>query len=131
MTANRTIGELFPNRGVYLPPAAPAAKRSLPGTAEPPGTAFRDVLGEQFVKFSHHAEQRLMQRGIRLVPEQLARIGVAIDKAAAKGAKESLVLYNDLAFIVSVKNRTVVTAMDGESLKDHVFTQIDSAVWIK
>lgn len=51
-------------------------------------------------------------------------------KSAAKGAKESLILMQDMAFIVNVKNRTVVTAMDSESMKDNVFTQIDSAVII-
>ena len=127
MNGKQTIGQLYPHRASFVPPAAPAAKRSAPqGDA-----SFRDMLGEQFVKFSHHAEQRLMQRGIRLAPEALERIGGAIDKAAAKGAKDSLVLYKDLAFIVSVKNRTVVTAMDGDSMQDHVFTQIDSAVWVK
>ncbi|MNP74933.1 hypothetical protein D3C76_1718910 [compost metagenome] len=53
-----------------------------------------------------------------------------MDKAAAKGSKESLILMKDLAFIVSVPNRTVVTAMDGNSIKDNVFTQIDSAIVI-
>ncbi|XID95123.1 TIGR02530 family flagellar biosynthesis protein [Paenibacillaceae bacterium WGS1546] len=90
--------------------------------------SFRDVLSQQQLKFSHHAEQRLQQRGIRLMPDQLARIENALDQAAAKGAKDSLVLFRDIAMIVSVPNRTVVTAMDGQSMKEHIFTQIDSAV---
>jgi flagellar operon protein len=60
----------------------------------------------------------------------MKQIGSALDKAAAKGAKESLILMQDMAFIVNVKNRTVVTAMDSASMKDNVFTQIDSAVII-
>jgi len=51
-----------------------------------------------------------------------------VTRADEKGAKDSLVLLRDLAFIVNVKNRTVVTAVDGEHLKDNVFTNIDSAV---
>jgi len=127
MTDRHTIGDLYPVRGPLFPPAASPAKRDA-SRAETP---FRDILENQFVKISHHAEQRLMQRGIKLGPEQLARIGSAIDKAAAKGAKDSLVLMDNLALIVSVKNRTVVTAMDEASMRDHVFTQIDSAIWIK
>jgi flagellar operon protein len=52
----------------------------------------------------------------------------AVSRAEEKGAKDSLVLLRDLAFIVSVKNRTVVTAVDGEHIKENVFTNIDSAV---
>lgn len=81
------------------------------------------------VKFSQHALQRMASRDINLGSEQLGRLQNAVDKAAQKGAKEALVLMdNNLAFVVSVKNRTVITAVDGESMKDNVFTNIDSAV---
>lgn len=90
--------------------------------------SFREMLGQQQLKFSHHAEQRLQQRGIQLLPDQLERIASAVNQAAAKGAKDSLVLFQDIAMIVNVPNRTVVTAMDGNSMKEHIFTQIDSAV---
>jgi len=89
---------------------------------------FRELLDQQQLKFSHHAELRLQQRGIRLMPEQIDRIASAVEQAAAKGAKDSLVLFRDIAMIVSIPNRTVVTAMDGNSMKEHIFTQIDSAV---
>ncbi|WP_231571379.1 TIGR02530 family flagellar biosynthesis protein [Gordoniibacillus kamchatkensis] len=87
-------------------------------------------LQSKIVRFSHHAETRLQQRGIKLGPDQLAKIGSAIDKAASKGAKDSLMLLGGTALIVNVPNRTVVTALDGASMQEHVFTQIDSAVII-
>lgn len=92
--------------------------------------SFAQVLSEQMdgVKFSQHALQRLQSRNITLEPEQLDKLNTAVNKAAQKGARESLVLMNDLALVVSVKNRTVITAMDGNSMKDNVFTNIDSAV---
>ncbi len=90
--------------------------------------SFKELLEKQQLKFSSHAQQRLQQRGIELMPEQLNRIASAIDQAAAKGARDSLVLFRDIAMIVNVPNRTVVTAMDGNSMQEHVFTQIDSAV---
>jgi len=127
MTERQTIGQLYPQRIGMLPTKSNSARTAAPANAAP----FQSILDRQFVKFSHHAEQRLAQRGIELKPEQLQRLGGAIDKAAAKGAKESLVLYQDMAFIVNVKNRTVVTAMDGASMQDHVFTQIDSTVVVK
>ncbi|MFB9329703.1 TIGR02530 family flagellar biosynthesis protein [Paenibacillus aurantiacus] len=95
-----------------------------------PGTAFKDMLDSQVLKFSQHAETRMRQRGITLGVDTLSKIEGAIDQAAAKGAKDSLVICKDVAMIVNVPSRTVITAIDGKSLKDNVFTQIDSAVVI-
>lgn len=94
------------------------------------GTSFKAMLEDRMVHFSNHAVKRLEQRGIELKPEQLNQIESAIDNAAAKGAKDSLILMKDMALIVNVNNRTIVTAMDGNSMKDNVFTKIDSAVII-
>ena len=80
------------------------------------------------VKFSNHAVERMMSRGIKMAPEDLQKLNSAVSKAAAKGSKDSLVLMNDSAFIVSVKNKTVVTVMDKNALKENVFTNIDSTI---
>lgn len=80
------------------------------------------------LKFSAHAKERLALRNIDLSPEDVARITDAVNKAAAKGARQSLLVMDDQAFIVSVTNRTVITALDGSSMKENVFTNIDSAV---
>lgn len=91
---------------------------------------FDQILTQKLngVKFSQHALQRLQSRNIELKPEELDKLDTAVNKAASKGAKESLVLMNNLALVVSVTNKTVITAMDGASMKDNVFTNIDSAV---
>ncbi|WP_411349730.1 TIGR02530 family flagellar biosynthesis protein [Paenibacillus sp. WLX2291] len=90
---------------------------------------FQNILDQNLLKFSNHASKRLEQRGIEFSTEQMTSLNQAIDKAAAKGSKDSLILMqNNVALIVNVPNRTVVTAMDGNSIKDNVFTQIDSAV---
>ena len=73
-------------------------------------------------------QARLQSRNIEFGPAQLERVANGIDRAAAKGARESLVLMDDVALVVSVKNRTVITAVDKSQLKDNVFTNIDSAV---
>ena len=78
--------------------------------------------------FSNHAINRLQKRNIEISKTQLERIKQAFEKVAQKGAKESLILLDELAFVVSIKNKTVVTAMDQESMKDQVITNIDSAV---
>lgn len=82
------------------------------------------------LKFSSHAIDRLKSRGISFDAETLKRIEGAVDKAAQKGSKESLVLTDDSALIVSVKNKTVITAMDRVAMKENVFTNIDSTVII-
>jgi flagellar operon protein len=80
------------------------------------------------LKFSAHAKERLSLRNISLSEQDLSRINAAVNKAAAKGARQSLLVMQDLAFIVSVTNRTVITALDGGSMRENVFTNIDSAV---
>lgn len=126
MTDRLTIGQLYP-AGVH--PSVLQRQQSVKGSATSEAS-FESVLQKNMLKFSNHAAKRLEQRGIELGSRQLDQISSAVDKAAAKGSKESLILMKDMALIVSVANRTVVTAMDGSSMKDNVFTQIDSAVII-
>lgn len=79
------------------------------------------------LKFSAHASQRLKDRRIAIDPTMLAKVNDAVDKAEAKGISDALVLTPDAALIVSVKNRTVITAMERASLAGNVFTNIDGA----
>lgn len=81
----------------------------------------------QGVKFSKHANQRLQTRNIELSDTQLERLNSGIDRARTKKIQESLVMMDNLAFIVNVKNNTVVTAMQ-QGEEDAVFTNIDGAV---
>lgn len=127
--------------GVNVAPAsAPVRRPGVPITIPPAGApSFRDVLRESTgaaapgapLKFSAHAMQRLESRNIKLTPADLTRMNAMADKAAAKGAKQSLFMMNDVAMVVSIKNRTVITAVDHDSMKDNVFTNIDSAAIIK
>ncbi len=80
------------------------------------------------LKFSNHAVERMQSRGIRFTPEDMTRLNDAVSRAAAKGSKDSLILMQDSALIVSVKNKTVVTVMDKAALKENVFTNIDSTI---
>ena len=70
----------------------------------------------------------MSQRGITFTPEQMNKIEEAAEKAAAKGAKETLIFADDHALIVSTKNKTIVTVMDKASMKENVFTKIDATV---
>lgn len=111
--------------GVGEQPAKPAS------TVKPvQGPSFIETLENvQGVRFSNHALKRLQTREIDLSSENVSRLSDAIDKAEKRGGKSSLVMVDDLAFIVNVHNRTVVTALDTNQRGEGVFTQIDSVVF--
>lgn len=82
------------------------------------------------LKFSKHAVDRLQDRNIELTTEQVERLENGTKKANEKGIRESLMLMDELAFIISVKNNTVITAMDKNETEGNIFTNIDGAVII-
>ena len=97
-------------------------------------TDFRKVLDDttktkSAVKISGHAEKRMIERGIRLQEQDMKLISQGMDRLQGKGAKASLMLYKDMAFIASINNRTIITAMGNKEIE--VVTNIDSAILIK
>ena len=80
------------------------------------------------LKFTKHADARLEQRDIRLTDEQMIRLEEGTKKAYSKGIKESLVIVDNLAFIVNTDKKTVITAIDQNSSDDNIYTNIDGAV---
>ena len=96
------------------------------------GLDFKSILTEKLnsseLKFSSHAEKRLAMRGIELDETDLDELCRAVDLAESKGSRDALILHEKAAFVVSIKNRTVITAIDGDNLKERVVTNIDSAV---
>jgi flagellar operon protein len=109
---------------------APVAPRPAAAPDAPKGASFAEVLKQRTtgVQFSGHALDRVQRRGIDTSPQTLQRLDGAVQRAAAKGARESVVLLDGTAFVVSVRNKTVITAVDAQSMREHVFTNIDSAV---
>jgi flagellar operon protein len=101
-------------------------------TGQTGNSQFARVLDEklpaQGVKFSQHAQDRLKARNITLSASDLANLEGAVNNVAQKGGKESLMMVGDAALVVSIRNRTVVTAMDRKQMQGNVFTNIDSAV---
>jgi flagellar operon protein len=96
-------------------------------------TDFHEQLQKSLnrtLTFSAHASDRLKQRNITLSKGDLDTLNHAVSNVAQKGGRESLIFFKDTAFVVSVPNRTVITAIDGSSMSDHVFTKIDSALFV-
>jgi flagellar operon protein len=107
-------------------------KGTTPGTGPTQGASFADALKQadhsHELQFSKHALARVQRRGIELDSATLGRLSQGVQRAASKGSRDSLVLVDGTAFVVSVNNRTVITAVGSEHMKDNVFTNIDSAV---
>ena len=80
------------------------------------------------LKFSAHAVERLNSQNIVLKKDDVLKLNEAVKKAQVKGSKESLILLKNLALIVSIKNKMVITAVDNTNLRENIFTNIDSAV---
>lgn len=94
---------------------------------------FKDVLNKEISKddsfvISNHAAERLKTRNISLNEADMNKINEGINKAEEKGSNESLLLYKDLVLVASIKNRTIITAVDKDSSKGNVFTNVDSVV---
>ena len=108
--------------------------KTVNNTSQSTDVSFEDVLRqtalekETGLKFSKHASMRLNERDITLTQNQSARLENGVDAASKKGINDSLVLVDNLAFIVNVPNKTVVTAMDQTETNSNVFTNIDGAV---
>lgn len=100
------------------------------GFAEALRTRIESVRPQdgESLKFSAHAMDRLRSRSIQLSEADQLQLQKAVDMAGAKGARESLIVLNDLALIVSIQNRVVITAMERGAQEPNIFTQIDSAV---
>ncbi len=93
---------------------------------------FKEVLeaanSKLKVSLSKHARVRMQSRDIMLNNTQVEKLNLAVERARQKGIRDTLVLMDDKAFVVNVKNTTIVTAANREALKDRVFTNIDGAV---
>lgn len=128
------LDKIQPKVDSKIQPSSPNDSKAVPFSdllekrLEPTTVAPKNANAE--LKFSAHAKARLQSRGIDLSPDDLVRMQEAIHKVNEKGSRESLVLTDKAAFVVSVKNNTVITAVDRDSLKDNVFTNIDSTVMI-
>lgn len=108
-----------------------AGKSKMAYVSREAAPSFRQILEEkqaqsEELRFSKHANERLASRNIRLSAEQRERLSGGVDKASQKGIRDSLVMVDNMAFIVNVANRTVITAV-GEG-DDKIFTNIDGAI---
>jgi flagellar operon protein len=129
------MSAVLPNPALVAPgltapvqPTAPTPRQNpAPATT---GPSFGEVLAQHTnaPTFSRHAVERLQQRGINLDQSTLGRLTDGVSRAASKGSRDSVVFVDGTAYVVSVANNTVITAVPAEHMRQQVFTNIDSAV---
>jgi len=105
--------------------------KQLPNSTIKSSDSFENIFQKELskIKFSGHALKRLESRSIELNDNEISKIETAVETAKAKGAKDSLVMMKDTAFIVNIPNKTVVTAMNIQEKPENIFTNIDSVVF--
>lgn len=124
-------GTADPTRRVRTGGIGPPAERGTRRQVRKDQDAFREVLSRQMndsVSVSKHARLRMERDGIQLDHGRDQRLRSAVSRAADRGSETSLVIMDDLAMVVNVRNRTLITVVSGDRQNDGVFTDIDSAV---
>ncbi len=111
----------------------PAAKQDTASGSEQ--TSFQQVLKEQLARstnltFSKHAVSRIVERNMDLSDSSIARLNEGVRIAEEKGLNETLILIDRTAFIVNIKNGTVITTVNQNDSQGNVFTNIDGTVII-
>ena len=96
-------------------------------------TSFTEMFSVELAQahnlsFSQHAQQRLHSRHVALSAETVTKLADGVDRAQMKGSRETLVLTDEAAFVVNVRDRNVITVFDRDNLREGVVTSIDSAV---
>jgi flagellar operon protein len=91
-------------------------------------TAVAPLPSEEVLRFSRHAQTRMIDRGIELTANQWRRLGQAVQSLRARGGRNTLILLDRIALVVSIKNRRVITIVDRQTMRDNIFTNIDSAM---
>ena len=105
------------------------ASRIKPTPTSTQSLNFKEMLAKKLevpIQFSKHAALRLSDRNISITGEQMERVEGGLQRANAKGIRDSLVLVDDLALVVNVKSKTVITAL--QNSQENVFSNIDGAV---
>ncbi len=91
------------------------------------GGSFERVLQEELA-FSLHAQKRIRERSLTIDEKTIESLEESVRILEKKGARNSLVVVGDTAFVVNVPQKMVVTCFGRDASRENVFTNIDSAI---
>ncbi|WP_163193220.1 TIGR02530 family flagellar biosynthesis protein [Clostridium thermarum] len=116
-----------------FPSAYDSSKQNVDTDKLKDGKSFEEILKAKLNKdeafhISKHAAERL--KDIQFDSTDMKKINEGINMAFEKGSKNCLILYKDVALVTSIENRTIITAVDENRMKNNVFTNIDSVVML-
>lgn len=120
LNIHRVPSQPFIRQGKPLQPATSPKQSFL--------EQLNDAIQTQPLKISKHASERLRDRNIHITDAEWAHVTEKVNEARQKGIKDSLVLMDKAALIISAKNATVITAMDRMEAKNQLFTNIDGTI---
>ncbi|GFZ30963.1 flagellar biosynthesis protein [Clostridium zeae] len=116
----------------YLVGNLAAPSQTSKSTTDVSKKSFKDILNEKVnsknygYKISNHASERL--KDINFSNADYMEIQRGFDLAKEKGAKNTVMVYKDVALIASVENNTIITAVEKNRAQENVFTNVDSVV---
>jgi flagellar operon protein len=113
---------------VRQPASLPAPSPAPPKGRDFAATLAREAERQQSLRISSHAQKRLNSSQVKLTESDLERIDGAVVRATEKGSNQSLIMLDNLALVVSIKNKVVITAVDEARTTEGIFTNIDSVV---
>lgn len=114
--------------GIRRPQGPVGSQRTAGKAGDFAAALAKETQCQESLTISQHAQKRLDSSRVQLTSQDMQRIDGAVQRASAKGSNQSLVMLDDLALVVSVKNRVVITAVDEARTKEGIFTNIDSVV---
>jgi flagellar operon protein len=132
MKVNEMAGNLHPLQSAPIKINNNRGAALMPTRHDNANRSFGEIFNEQLEEgkkllFSKHAAQRLNTREMALSDEQMQRVENGVMSAYAKGINDSLVLVDQVALVVNIASKTVITAMMRNG-GENIFTNIDGAV---
>ena len=101
------------------------------GNAEKVNVSFKEVLNNKIfqdntINFSDKASKNLHEINGSLTTDQMNRLELGLGKLKEKGVSSGVLLMDSTAFVLNVKNQTVMTTIGKNRIQENVFSNFDA-----
>ena len=101
------------------------------GNSEKVNVSFKEVLNNKIfqdntINFSDKASRNLHEINGSLTTDQMNRLELGLGKLKEKGVSSGVLLMDSTAFVLNVKNQTVMTTIGKNKIQENVFSNIDA-----